>query len=163
MGMTDPSNLTGLILEAIERSGVKAEVDVVLGAAAPHADAVRASAAELSLDITVHVGAENMAGLMCAADLAISSAGSTSWEKCCLGLPSLLVVTGNNQRAIADTLDAAGIARSLGWHTELDVAAVGNSIADLARDGIGRMAMSTAAAAVCDGQGATRTAEVLSA
>jgi spore coat polysaccharide biosynthesis predicted glycosyltransferase SpsG len=34
------------------------------------------------------------------ADLAIGAGGSTSWERCCLALPTLLFVTAENQRKI---------------------------------------------------------------
>ena len=47
----------------------------------------------------------NMAELMLNADLSIGAGGSTSWERCCLGLPTLLFVTANNQIKIAENLE----------------------------------------------------------
>ena len=42
-------------------------------------------------------------------DLAIGASGTASWERCCLGLPALVVSMGENQRAIAESLDAHGL------------------------------------------------------
>ena len=46
-----------------------------------------------------------------------SAAGSTSWERCCLGLPTLQVVLANNQRSIASALQQAGAAKCTELHT----------------------------------------------
>jgi spore coat polysaccharide biosynthesis predicted glycosyltransferase SpsG len=49
-----------------------------------------------------------MAELMATADLAIGAGGSASWERCCLGLPALLVVLAENQIDIVKGLGAIG-------------------------------------------------------
>ena len=54
-----------------------------------------------------------MAELMANADFAIGAAGSTSWERCCLGLPTLMIILAENQQTIAKQLQAAGAAQSL--------------------------------------------------
>jgi spore coat polysaccharide biosynthesis predicted glycosyltransferase SpsG len=58
----------------------------------------------------VLVGVNNMAQLMADSDLAIGAAGSTSWERCCLGLPTIQVVLAENQKLIAQALVNAGAA-----------------------------------------------------
>ena len=40
---------------------------------------------------------QDMSTLMLSADIAIGAAGATAWERCCLGLPTLTIVTANNQ------------------------------------------------------------------
>ena len=119
MGATDPNGVTATVLDGIDRSGVAAAIDVV----AP-SDALRdVEKAALPLQADVHSDVADMAALMSRADLAIGGAGSTSWERCCLGLPSLLIVTADNQRAIADQLGklrrggAPGLARGRGAGT----------------------------------------------
>ena len=42
------------------------------------------------------------------ADLAIGAAGSTSWERCCSGLPTLVYITADNQNEIAENLQEVG-------------------------------------------------------
>jgi spore coat polysaccharide biosynthesis predicted glycosyltransferase SpsG len=49
-----------------------------------------------------------MAALMAKADLAIGAAGGTSWERCCMGLPTIMLCLADNQREIARTLQSAG-------------------------------------------------------
>ena len=51
-----------------------------------------------------------MAGLLSEADLAVGAAGVSSWERCCLGLPTLLLPVATNQLGIADNLVSAGVA-----------------------------------------------------
>ena len=61
----------------------------------------------------LHVDADNVPALMAQADLAIGAAGATAWERCCLGLPSLVVIAADNQRHVAAGLKAAGAAQLL--------------------------------------------------
>lgn len=56
----------------------------------------------VSTDVRVNV--TNMAALMRDSDLAIGAAGSTSWERCCLGLPTLILVLADNQTSSATAL-----------------------------------------------------------
>ena len=45
-----------------------------------------------------------MAELMLDADLAIGAGGSTSWERCCLSLPTFIFLIDENQRMIVEQL-----------------------------------------------------------
>ena len=144
MGATDPDNVTAGVLDAIEKAAIGAAVDVVLGHGAPHLEDVRARAAGMSDDVTVRVGIAEMAELMGEADLAIGAAGTASWERCCLGLPTLLMVLADNQRLVAENLERAGAVRIM------------QSVEDLATTADERRRMSLAAAAVCDGLGVAR-------
>ncbi|MEE9210775.1 MAG: UDP-2,4-diacetamido-2,4,6-trideoxy-beta-L-altropyranose hydrolase, partial [Kiloniellales bacterium] len=149
LGATDPDNLTALALGGIVRSGLKPAVEIVLGPVAPHREEVRAQAAALDLDVTVHEGLEDMAALMARADLAIGAAGITSWERCCLGLPSVLVVTADNQRRVAEALERAGAAVSLGWHSAVGPERIAAAVMELDRDSARRARMGAKAAALC--------------
>jgi spore coat polysaccharide biosynthesis predicted glycosyltransferase SpsG len=62
----------------------------------------------------VLVDVENIALLMAESDLAIGAAGGTAWERCCLGLPALVVVVADNQIAGAKALEAHSAALLLG-------------------------------------------------
>jgi RimJ/RimL family protein N-acetyltransferase len=132
-----------------------------MGRAAPNLAKVRALAERLSLDIRVHVDVEDMAELMVPADIAIGAAGSSSFERCCMGLPSLVVVAAENQRQIAAALVNAGAAVLLGEGATLREDDVAAALRKLAGDATGRMRMSRQAAALCDGRGAARAAIAL--
>ncbi|WP_254434767.1 UDP-2,4-diacetamido-2,4,6-trideoxy-beta-L-altropyranose hydrolase [Magnetospirillum sp. UT-4] len=155
-GGTDPGNATGLALAGIAASGLDLAVDVVLGQAAPHLEAVRAS---LPANATLHVGTARMAELMLDADLAIGAGGSSAWERCCLGLPALMMVIADNQRAVTAALERAGAALALGDAASLSAAAVADALGHLDAGGLATMA--AAGFGICDGMGAGRLARVL--
>jgi len=113
MGGVDPDNVTGMILEAINDCDLPVDVTilVVMGATAPHIESVKIQAQCMRFKTIVKSGVNNMAELMTNADIGIGAAGSTSWERCCLGLPSLLFVLAENQKLIAKNLQEKKVVR----------------------------------------------------
>jgi UDP-2,4-diacetamido-2,4,6-trideoxy-beta-L-altropyranose hydrolase len=112
MGGVDADNATGKVLTALQRCNlpVDLQVSVVMGPHAPWLAQVQAQAAQMPWLTEVSVGVANMAQLMAESDLAIGAAGSTSWERCCLGVPTIQIVLAQNQEAIAHALSRAGAA-----------------------------------------------------
>ncbi|CAA7612350.1 putative Pseudaminic acid biosynthesis-associated protein PseG [Candidatus Terasakiella magnetica] len=157
LGGTDPANATSLALDALARADLKCRVVVVMGGAAPHLDEVRTRAARLDPPAEMRLDARDMPALLAAADLAIGASGGSAWERCCLGLPSLTVVSADNQREVARGLALAGAADVCG----LDPAAMARALVRLAKDGTALRRMAEQAAALCDGDGAGRLAEML--
>ena len=115
MGGVDQPNATGQVLQSLKSCTLPQDcrISVVMGAEAPWLQQVRAQAQDMPWPTEVLVNISNMARRMADSDLAIGAAGSTSWERCCLGLPTLMVVLADNQRAIAEVLQAAGAAKIL--------------------------------------------------
>ena len=107
-GATDSGGATMLALQGVALGCPGLQVDVVVGSFSRNRDEIDHLAARLSPAVTVHRSVSDMASLMTDADFAIGAAGGTSWERCCLGLPTLVVVTADNQRDIARSLAAAG-------------------------------------------------------
>ncbi|MBL6431055.1 MAG: hypothetical protein HPM95_06840 [Alphaproteobacteria bacterium] len=60
--------------------------------------------------LEIHRDIRDMAGFLSRMDLAVGAAGSSAWERCCLGLPSVMLVIADNQQAIAHALSEAGAA-----------------------------------------------------
>lgn len=112
MGGVDAPNATGKALSVLGKALLPSgcRITVVMGASAPWLDAVKKQAEEMPIKTEVLVGISDMAERMADADLAIGAAGSTSWERCCLGLPSFLVQLADNQRTVLGLLNAAGAA-----------------------------------------------------
>jgi UDP-2,4-diacetamido-2,4,6-trideoxy-beta-L-altropyranose hydrolase len=155
-GATDPTDLATTLIDAAETlPGVA--IDVAIGSAAPHLQRLRERAAR-SPRLHLQVDEPDMAGLMVAVDLCLGAAGGTSWERCCLGLPSLLVVIADNQELVARGLVAAG---AVELATAEHPAALAAALRRLIEDGARRRVMSAAAAALCDGEGARRVAALL--
>jgi UDP-2,4-diacetamido-2,4,6-trideoxy-beta-L-altropyranose hydrolase len=114
LGGTDPTNETAkilLALQSLKPCGPKATV--VLGRNERNALAIRRAAEGLT-NIEILSGTDDMAQLMAAADLGIGTCGGAAWERCALGLPSLVVVSAENQRDDARILQRMGAIRSLG-------------------------------------------------
>ena len=161
MGGADPRNITCVVLDAIGAAGVDVVVDVVLGARSPHFDSVRACAAAMPVRIRLHVDVYDMAQLMALADLAIGTGGTTSWERCCLGVPSLVITDADHQLEIATALERHGAARVAGWHRGLEVTKLAGVIRELCSDAATLHNMSTRAAQICDGRGVLRVRQAL--
>lgn len=112
MGGVDKDNITSRILHTlIEFDFPKNfQVTVVMGKSSPWTDEVRRLAKKMPCTTSVLVDIKDMAKLMAESDLAIGAAGSTAWERCCLGLPTIMLVLALNQRFIADGLERVGAA-----------------------------------------------------
>jgi UDP-2,4-diacetamido-2,4,6-trideoxy-beta-L-altropyranose hydrolase len=147
MGLTDLGGITAQVLHAVLDVCPGKAIDVVLGPSATSLPAVQATAAAHP-NVTVHIDPPSMPDLMAAADLAIGAAGTTTWERCCLGLPTITMVLASNQVEIAQRLSLAQatiIASCKELRGELNL---------LTKTPEAISALSTRAAAVTDGNGA---------
>ena len=124
MGGIDKENHTGALLQALMQSRLpdNLRITVVMGRYAPALANVQALAEEMPCHTTVQVNTQQMAELMTDSDLIIGAAGGTSWERCCLGVPSIVLVTADNQRTAADALEKIGAIRLI--HRCHDVPAI---------------------------------------
>ena len=115
MGGVDQPNATGQVLQALKICALPADcrITVVMGLTAPWLQNVRELAEQMPWPTEVVVNISDMAQRMADSDLAIGAAGSTSWERCCLSLPTLMMVLADNQREAAAHLLKAGAANCL--------------------------------------------------
>jgi UDP-2,4-diacetamido-2,4,6-trideoxy-beta-L-altropyranose hydrolase len=161
MGGSDPANSTLPVLNALNRIAEhELEVTVVIGASNPNYDAlqryVQSVAHPMLSNARLVRHAPNMPELMAWADVAVAAAGTTAWELAFMGLPSLLVVTAQNQARSAAELAALGVATSAGWHAACGEVELSSALADLIANPQQRASMSLAGRALIDGQGAQR-------
>ncbi len=151
-----------------DRFGVGARVIAalsLLGSRAPAADivvgeaglSVANSAAGLD-DINVHGFVENIANLMARCSFAVGAGGSSTWERCALGLPSLVVIVAENQRRMVEDLARAGFVVNLGSFVDLGVEELARAIAALLDDEPGRARLRRAGLELVDCEGASRVA-----
>ena len=155
MGGVDEPNATSRVLQALEGSELPSDVTiiVVMGAQAPWLQSVQQLAVTMPWRTEVRVNVSDMAQLMATADLAIGAAGTTSWERCCLGLPTLLVVLAENQWAGALALQRAGAVRLLGEPHSIQEQLAPAILSFL--DEMTLVQLSISAQSVTDGQGVT--------
>lgn len=96
-GGTDPTNETGKALEAIQKlNRPDIAVDVVVGTSNPYKHEISKTCSNM-ISVNYHCQVENMAELMVKADLAIGAGGSTTWERCSVGLPAITINVADNQ------------------------------------------------------------------
>ena len=107
MGGTDTDNITGKVIERLQIAKLPKDVEItiVMGKTAPHLSNIITSVNKLPYGSEVKVDVDNMAELMANADIAIGASGATTWERCCLGLPTIQLVTAYNQEFIASKLN----------------------------------------------------------
>lgn len=160
-GGSDPTNETSKSLEAIRLLGCPdLAVDVVIGAGYAHRHRLEDQLRQLS-NSRLHLQTPDMASLLETADLALGAGGTSSWERCCMGLPSLIVAVAANQEPIAQGLHDAKAGWYLGPARDLTPELLAHRLRDLlARPELVR-ATGEAAAKLVDGCGADRVTAVL--
>ncbi|MFA7482453.1 MAG: UDP-2,4-diacetamido-2,4,6-trideoxy-beta-L-altropyranose hydrolase [Vulcanimicrobiota bacterium] len=158
-GATDPQDLCGWVLEAIAALTAPLAVDIIGGGLTSDRQADFQS--RCSHELNFHGNVSDVSKLMRTTDLAVGACGSASWERACLGLPSLLFVIADNQLDICRALESTGIAKNLGWVREASPHEFRRLITELHTDPSWLTAASKKAYEVCDGRGAERVAAIL--
>ncbi|MHB8140468.1 MAG: UDP-2,4-diacetamido-2,4,6-trideoxy-beta-L-altropyranose hydrolase [Vulcanimicrobiaceae bacterium] len=149
MGSFDRSDETSKILRALDSLHDAAlRIDVVLPARAPYAQAIREQCAG-NPAFRVYGEVAKMAALFNAADLAVGAGGCAMWERCALGLPSIVLSVADNQRAGARACEITGAALWLGDAADVGEPDVASAIQRLQRDSRRVEEMSRRARSVC--------------
>jgi UDP-2,4-diacetamido-2,4,6-trideoxy-beta-L-altropyranose hydrolase len=164
MGGVDQFNATGQVLQALKVCHFLQEcnITVVMGPMAPWLNDVQELAKQMPWPTEVVVNVHDMAQRMADSDLAIGAAGSTSWERCCLGLPTLIVVLADNQVPAAMRLVHAGAAHLL---------TLGSNLQQQIQDALqffstqqGKLGgMSLQSSKIVDGEGVSRIISIMDA
>jgi len=120
-GGSDPTNETSKALEAI--SFLQRQdfiVDVVVGNSNPNKELI-AKICEKHENFLFHCQINYMAKLIAQADLAIGAGGSTTWERCSLGLPTITITTAENQMEMTKDVASTGAIQFLGHSYDVSV------------------------------------------
>ncbi|WFP50629.1 UDP-2,4-diacetamido-2,4,6-trideoxy-beta-L-altropyranose hydrolase [Methylomonas sp. EFPC3] len=118
-GGSDPTGETVKALQAFDLLGwTETEIDVVVGKTNPRNPLIEALCDKYA-NIHFHCQTSDMAHLCATADIAIGAGGSANWERFKLGLPTMIVLTADNQCETMQALAAAGYIRLLGKADEI--------------------------------------------
>lgn len=157
LGGSDPDNVTLKVIQALQAVEIDGlEAVVVVGGSNPHYEQLQSAAEKSRFPIRLERNATNMPELMAWADVAITAGGSTTWELAFMGLPSIILVVADNQKAIAEKLDALGVAVNLGWHEDVAVAHIVRAIIQILLSSETRTEMSIREQELIDGEGTAR-------
>lgn len=160
-GGTDPADLTGRTLAAFSHPDLEGiALDVVVGANYPCGERLEIHA-EKCPNITIYGPRPHLADLMAAADLAVGAGGSTTWERCCMGLPSLVVSIAENQRPASEALAGDGFVAYAGHADAVDETVLTEELLRLVHDPHRLRALSDAGSDLVDGLGSERVAGAL--
>lgn len=155
-GATDFPNLAARALHALNDVGPEIEVDVALASGAPHLNEIRRIADKAGGRIHVHVDCSNVAEILAKADFAFGAPGITSWERCTLGIPSILVPWAENQRDNANILAKTGAAEIIGWEPDVSSKDISDALSRFMNAPERVVSMSNIASGCCDGRGIQR-------
>jgi UDP-2,4-diacetamido-2,4,6-trideoxy-beta-L-altropyranose hydrolase len=161
-GGVDLQDDTSKALAAIAQAhGRDFEVDVIVGASNPHVPEVASECKRIGA--VLHHDPSDIASILARADLAIGATGATSWERCCVGLPAIVISLAPNQEPNARALHEAGLALYLGRNAAVTSTMIASTLQSLASDPARLTAMSAAAKAAVDARGVDRVVMALTA
>jgi UDP-2,4-diacetamido-2,4,6-trideoxy-beta-L-altropyranose hydrolase len=163
LGGMDIDNITETVLASLNRVrwDRRPVIDVVLNSKAPNLKRVAQIAEDSPLTVKVSTDVEDMAERMLRADLAVGAGGATSWERCCMGLPTLMMVLAENQSATANSLQRIGAAILVGQTKNNVESEIVDVIDNILSDRTCLKKMSEISFSLIDGLGAKRVALVL--
>jgi UDP-2,4-diacetamido-2,4,6-trideoxy-beta-L-altropyranose hydrolase len=166
MGGSDVGNVTSRAMKAIASLKLKdLETTVVIGGSSPNFESpnfesAKSAAVNAGSKIKIIRDVSNLAALMAESDVAISAAGSTCWELCQLGLPSILIDVAKNQTAVAREMHARGCAIHAG-SGDISTRQIAEQLERLLSSLDLRESLSRGSRELVDGKGAGRVASVL--
>jgi len=159
-GGSDVDDCTGRtidVLSGMDISGI--HIDVVVGEMYPKQEHTRALCERNGF--SYYVQTTEVGELMVAADLAIGASGSATWERCCLGLPSLMFAIADNQIPIAEGIEKLGAGKYLGTFSDKSLGRLGEELSEYLQDSKKLHDQSAKAMEIVDGLGVDRVTEQL--
>ncbi|WP_082451898.1 glycosyltransferase [Paenibacillus ihuae] len=128
LGVTDPTHETLKTLNVLSHFQYSnLHLDVVVGEMNTDKDVIEHICNAMP-NAFFHCQIDYMAELMRKADFAIGAGGSSTWERCYLGLPSLSIITADNQRGITKRVHDQGATCCLGDSAEVTAKEMENGI-----------------------------------
>jgi UDP-2,4-diacetamido-2,4,6-trideoxy-beta-L-altropyranose hydrolase len=157
LGGADPAGATATVLRALQYLTIEGlSAEVVVGAANSRYDELDVLASALSLRVRLTRSVEDMVPLMRAADIAITSGGTTVWELAAMGVPSIVGAVAEIEVALLRGLGQFDLFEGVGWFRDLGARELAARIQALALDMPRRIAMRRGARSIVDGAGADR-------
>ncbi len=159
-GGSDKNNFTKLAISALlELDKDNLIIDVIIDFNSSQIKEIR-KLSKKNKNIFIYNRLKSLAPLMSKADLAIGAGGSTTWERCCLGLPTIILICETNQKPIAESMKSLGAAIVLNPGLKLETE-IKNSVMYFLNDDKQYLEMSKKAFSICDGKGINRVIDNL--
>jgi UDP-2,4-diacetamido-2,4,6-trideoxy-beta-L-altropyranose hydrolase len=163
LGGTDPAGLTPSVIDACRRvAGFVGPIEIATTSANPALPSLNALC-DSDQNLRLCIDQPDLTGFFSRHDLQIGAGGGASWERCCLGAPSITLVTAENQLAVVPMLGAIGASAVLSEGCAPEPEAIGTLVRNLLTDTRLRRSLHENALRLVDGRGAQRIALTIAA
>lgn len=158
-GATDPqgnSNKVVVWLAQFLKTNphIRFHCTIMITSASPHLNSIKQTC-EMYPWLSYTIDEKNVAELLLKTDLAIGASGSASWERCCLGIPSIVFQAADNQKMVLAELDKAGAIANMKKITEQSQCEFNQYLSRFIDDTNYYLNMRNNSFNVCDGTGAS--------
>ena len=155
-GGSDVFNLTEMTIRAFQVPMLSyINLDIVIGNSYTYKEELYAAVGS-SNRTKIYTNLSNLSELMIKADLAIGAAGSTTWERLCMGLPSIIVTVAENQISASEALSNDGLVHYLGHASEITPVVIQEKLLDLISRPDELYSLSNKNRSIVDGEGVFR-------
>lgn len=168
LGGTDGKGLSATVLETLRHeAGFVGPVEIVSSGANPGLEEL-ARACEADGNTTLLVDLPDLAAFYARHDLQIGAGGTSSYERCCIGVPTVAIIFAANQLAVVPVLRALGVLQGATLPEVeatrlLDAPPLATVVQALIGDPGQRRTLSDTSRRHVDGRGAERIALMMSA
>jgi len=157
LGGLDRNNITAKIIQALidyQHKNVQSNllVSIVMTSYSPHLAKIQSIIENIHW-IKLVIDCDDMANKILEADIAIGACGTTAWERCCLGLPTLAIVLADNQKLICENLANKDAVINLGYYENLSTSTISDGLDSLINRPKKYLAMIDNCFKSCDGLG----------
>ena len=133
-GGSDLTDETSKAIRAVLQAGLTdMKVHVVVGKSNEHKKEIKALCRQCE-NFYYHEQVADMARLMNAADLMLGAGGTTTWERCFLGLPGIVTAVAENQIRVCEDCAKVGLIEYMGFCDVVSEREIEKKIRGMTRD-----------------------------
>lgn len=161
-GGSNPYSFMEWLIETIRDDGFFQSIclNVIIGNYFNNKDNVRKSLLKYN-NIILHENVKKMSELMMSCDIATSSCGSTIYELCSCGVPTLGFIIAENQVGLAHKMHELGYINCLGWYKNISQLDLQSALKNVIEDYDYRKKVSLRQQLLLDGSGARNVVETI--
>ncbi len=157
LGGGDPYNQTLKIIKVLNSiKSLPVSVKSIIGPGYQHTSELKEFVENNCKHVEIIQNCQDIAEIMCWADLAISGGGGTCLELACLGVPNIIIVLVDNQIGVAKEFDKRGQSINLGWFEEVKECDIKKNVLELLNNLPKRKQMGQKGKELVDGLGVER-------
>jgi UDP-2,4-diacetamido-2,4,6-trideoxy-beta-L-altropyranose hydrolase len=161
VGGTDPGRASARALIICRSAGFLGPIEVVSTSVNPHLDELRKACINNGVNTSLTLDEPDLAHFFSRHDLQIGAGGGATWERCCIGVPTIALVLAANQMAVVPALDNLRVLRAAQLDDDnnlVELPTLSTVLASMLADPLDRYSLGECAVSLVDGRGAQRVA-----